>query len=89
MGIEDPGPVGASMIFSFPLATRTLMLITLMDGKPLLKALDKRTGETIHELELPGFPSGAPITYMIDGKQYICLAVGGAREARLIALALP
>jgi len=89
MGIDDPGPVGAQMAFSFPLATSTLLLVTLMDGKPLLKALDKRTGETLHELELPGFPSGALMTYMLDGRQYICLAVGGAREARLIALALP
>jgi hypothetical protein len=29
------------------------------------------------------------MTYMVNGKQYISVAVGGGRNARLVTLALP
>ena len=34
-------------------------------------------------------PSGTPITFESGGRQFISLTVGGSRDARLIALALP
>ena len=41
-------------------------------------------------MDLPGQFHAAPITYSMDGKQYIVLAVGGSGEPeRLVALALP
>jgi quinoprotein glucose dehydrogenase len=41
-------------------------------------------------MELPAGTSGAPMTYMADGKQYIVVAVGGRNfPGELIALALP
>ena len=55
----------------------------------MLKAIDKATGETVHKIELPGIPQGAPMSYMIDGKQYISIASGGGTDASLITLALP
>jgi quinoprotein glucose dehydrogenase len=55
----------------------------------LLRAFDKETGEVVHETELPLDPFGTPMTYMVDGKQYISVAVGGAKDARLVTLALP
>ena len=58
-------------------------------GVPILRAMDKQTGETVHEVELPGIPQGAPMSYMIDGKQYIAVATGGGSEARLVTLSLP
>ena len=87
MGIADPGPVGA-LTFSSPLLTSTLLFITVTDGKSLLRALAKDTGRIVHEVELPGPPSGAPMSYMVAGKQYISVAVGGARNAKLVTLTL-
>ena len=87
MGIADPGPVGA-LTFSSPLLTNSLLFITVTDGKSLLRALAKDTGAIVHEIELPGPPSGAPMTYMVAGKQYISVAVGGARDAKLVTLSL-
>ena len=41
-------------------------------------------------MDLPGQSHAAPITYSMDGEQYIVLAVGGSGEPeRLVALALP
>ena len=45
-------------------------------GGKMFRAYDKATGEIIREIELPGGTSGAPMTYMVDGKQYIVVAVG-------------
>ena len=55
----------------------------------LLRAYDKKTGAVIHEVELPNAPSGTPMTYTVNGRQYIALATGGGHKAQLIALALP
>ena len=88
MGIADPGPVGIPS-YSSLLVTKTLLFQAITDGVPLLRAMDKQTGATIHEVELPGIPQGAPMSYMIDGKQYIAVASGGGSEAKLITLALP
>ena len=87
-GYEDPGPVGV-MTYVNVLLTKSLLFTAITDGVPMLKALDKLTGETLHEIELPGIPQGAPMSYMIDGKQYISVAAGGGTDASLITLALP
>ena len=87
-GFADPGPVGL-MTYVNVLLTKSLLFTAITDSVPMLKALDKETGETLHEIELPGIPQGAPMSYMIDGKQYISIATGGGTDARLITLALP
>ena len=56
---------------------------------PKFRAFDKSTGELVWEKELPLGPAAAAMTYMVGGKQYIVLAVGGALDAELIAYALP
>lgn len=59
-------------------------------GAPLLHAVDKVTGETIAEIELPASATGMPMTYMVDGKQYIVMTVSDFQNgAKLVALALP
>jgi quinoprotein glucose dehydrogenase len=59
-------------------------------GGRKFRALDKKTGKTIFEMELPGNETGLPMTYMIGGKQYIVVAVGARNfPAELVALALP
>ncbi len=39
-------------------------------------AYDKATGAVVHELELPANTCGNPMTYMVNGKQFIVVAVG-------------
>jgi len=63
--------------------TRTETPIT-----PVLRAFDKITGETVHSVELNVPPTGTPMTYMLNGKQYIVLAYGTANVCGLIALAV-
>jgi quinoprotein glucose dehydrogenase len=55
----------------------------------LLRAYDKVTGEDVGAVEMPDKQTGSPMTYVIDGKQYIVLAVSGSDGAQIIAYALP
>jgi len=80
------------------LATKTLLFsadatgLTPVNGSyaSTLRALDKKTGETIAEFKLPAHATGVPMTYLAKGKQYIVIAVGGRGEpAELVALAEP
>ena len=73
-----------------PLLTKTLLFIGQGMDTNRIGAYDKETGEELWRMDLPGQFYAAPITYLIDGKQYIVLAVGGSGEPeRLVALALP
>jgi len=57
---------------------------------PKLCAYDKATGRLIGEVALPRNATGAPMTYMLNGKQFIVVATGGSNlPAELIALSLP
>jgi quinoprotein glucose dehydrogenase len=59
-------------------------------GGNKLFAYDKGTGAIVHELTLPANQSGAPMTYAIDGRQYIVVAVGAkGLPGELVALRLP
>jgi quinoprotein glucose dehydrogenase len=56
----------------------------------MLRAYDKRTGRQVGAVYLPAPESGSPMTYMLNGKQYIVVAVsGGAYSGEYIAFALP
>ena len=55
----------------------------------LLRAYDKRTGEDVGAVEMPAKQTGSPMTYQINGKQYIVLAVSGPDGAEIVAYALP
>jgi len=59
-------------------------------GEPWFRAFDKATGEVLAEIKLPAGTTGAPMTYLHDGKQYIVVAVGGRdAEPEWVALSLP
>ena len=55
----------------------------------LLRAYDTRTGEDAGAVEMPNRQTGSPMTYMIDGKQFIVVAVSGNEGAEILAYALP
>ncbi len=83
-----------------PLLTKTLLFIgegspsmlamPRLAGGNMFRAYDKDTGEVLWETELQAGTAGAPMTYMVDGKQYIVVSIGEAnRPAEFIALSLP
>ncbi len=58
--------------------------------EPKLYAYDKASGRLVAELALPANASGAPMTYMVGGKQYVAFPVGGSNiPEELIAVSLP
>jgi len=77
-------------------ASRAVLLVTKTllfagegyGGAPILRAYDKATGAVVAEIPLPGAASSKPMTYMLNGKQYVVLAVGRDTPAELVAFAL-
>ena len=56
----------------------------------MLRAYDKKTGAEVGALLMPAPQSGSPMTYMVDGKQYIVVAIsGGPYSGEYLAFALP
>jgi glucose dehydrogenase len=55
----------------------------------LFRAFDKSSGNTVFEIDLSAGTTGAPMTYMHEGKQYIVVAVSSqATEPEWVALGL-
>ena len=55
-----------------------------------LRAYDKASGKDAGAVFMPAGQTGAPMTYMMNGKQYIVVAVGGPGfPAELLAYKLP
>jgi len=88
----DLPPVGGDSGRSGPLLTKTLLISALSAGGstdgPRLVAYDKRTGAELASADLPSGAIGTPMTYLVDGKQYIAMTIGG-NPPELIAMTLP
>lgn len=73
-----------------PAARGFAVTVDSVNVDPKLFAFDKATGKLVGEVRLRQNLTGAPMTYLVSGKQYIVFATGGANlPAELIALALP
>jgi quinoprotein glucose dehydrogenase len=79
------------------LVTKTLViagerqLTTTPQGRgAMLRAYDKGTGQEVAAVFMPSQQTGSPMTYMLNGKQYIVLAIGGGSfPGEYIAYKLP
>jgi quinoprotein glucose dehydrogenase len=80
------------------LITKTLVIagecqVTTTADHPrgaMLRAYDKATGKEVGAVYMPAPQSGSPMSYMLNGKQYIIVAVsGGAYSGEYIAFRLP
>jgi quinoprotein glucose dehydrogenase len=75
------------------LATKTLLFTAEgSSGQPILRALDKKTGEKVWEMTLPGAVGSVPMTYAIGDRQFIALWVADRASelpATLVAIAIP
>jgi quinoprotein glucose dehydrogenase len=77
-GLNLP-PVGGDTTTSGPLLTKTLLMYALTTGGsndgPRLVAYDKTSGKEVASADLPGTAIGTPMTYVVDGRQYVALTV--------------
>jgi quinoprotein glucose dehydrogenase len=56
----------------------------------MLRAYDKATGKEVGAVYMPAPQTGSPMTYMVNGRQYIVVAVSGAGfPGELVAYRLP
>ena len=87
----QPGSIGL-------MVTKTLVVlgdpqVTSPEGRPrgaMLRAYDKQSGKEVGAVFMPAGQSGSPMTYSVDGRQYIIVAVsGGNYSGEYIAFALP
>jgi quinoprotein glucose dehydrogenase len=86
-----PGRIGT-------LVTKTLVIageggfFTLPDGRrgAMVRAYDKANGQEVGAVYMPAPQTGSPMTYMVNGKQYIVLAIsGGTYSGEIVAFRLP
>jgi quinoprotein glucose dehydrogenase len=86
-----PGRIGT-------LTTKTLVVageggfFTLPDGRrgAMLRAYDKANGKDVGAVYMPAPQTGSPMTYQLDGRQYIVVAIGGGNySSELVAFRLP
>jgi len=72
------------------LATKTVLFnADGSAGQPKLRALDKATGKRIWEMPMPGVVGSPPMTYMVNGKQFLVMWVAdraSGKGAELVAL---
>ena len=56
----------------------------------MLRAYDKATGSEVGAVYMPAPQTGSPLTYSVDGRQYIVVATSGAgRSGEFVAYRLP
>jgi quinoprotein glucose dehydrogenase len=56
----------------------------------MMRGYDKNNGKEVGAIFMPAPQSGSPMSYMVDGKQYIIISVsGGSYSGEYIAFALP
>jgi quinoprotein glucose dehydrogenase len=56
-------------------AGNLVFIAASIDGH--LRAFDSRTGQTLWEYALPASAQATPMTYELDGRQYVVIAAGG------------
>ncbi|MBI2186851.1 MAG: PQQ-binding-like beta-propeller repeat protein [Acidobacteria bacterium] len=85
VGEGDPIMVARQRVpASMPLA------IAPSAGDRTFRAYDKATGKVLWETDLPAGTTGAPMTYVYDGKQYVVVAIGSQEHPpELVAFSVP
>ena len=91
VGITNVPPTGYPSQASFVVTKTLLVGGEGSGGRPLLHAYDKKTGENVAEIPMPGNQTAVPMTYMYQNRQFIVMAVGGQGQpsGQLVAFAMP
>lgn len=86
-------PITGTESYGGPLVTAGGLVFIAGTKDERIRAFDKKTGKTVWEYQLPAGGFATPITYEVDGKQFLVIAAGGERGQKpggnYIAFALP
>jgi quinoprotein glucose dehydrogenase len=97
-GLNLPAVMGRPGNNPGTLVTKTLVIAGEHNFGPtpsgqrgaMLRALDKLTGKEVGAVYMPAPQTGSPMTYMVNGRQYIVVAIsGGSYTGELVAFRLP
>jgi quinoprotein glucose dehydrogenase len=73
----QPGIIGTLVTKTLVIAGESRVTTTPQGRGAMLRAYDKATGKEMAAVFMPAQQSGSPMTYMLNGKQYIVVAIGG------------
>ena len=94
-GVHDSVPMG-SISLGGPITTQSglVFIAGTMDSR--IRAFDVETGHELWNAELPAPGNATPMTYAVNGKQYVVIAAGGHQAISeeplgdaVVAFALP
>jgi quinoprotein glucose dehydrogenase len=89
IGLTNVPPTGSPSQAGL-MVTKTLLISGEGGGgRPLLHAYDKKTGEDLASVTMPGNQTALPMTYLHQNRQFIVMAVGGQPAGQLVAFSLP
>jgi quinoprotein glucose dehydrogenase len=63
-----------------PIVTAGGLIFIAGTKDQLFRAFEKSTGKKLWETALPGIGNAIPCTYMLNGKQYVAISVGGSAQ---------
>ncbi len=86
-----PGIIGTLVTKTLVIAGEAGFFTTPSGARgAMLRAYDKATGKEMGAVYMPAPQSGSPMTYMLNGKQYIVIAISaGSYSGELLAFRLP
>jgi len=94
LGTMVPGATTGIMNFGGPMVTASGLVFTGAAEDPYLRAFDAATGAELWKAKLPATAQATPMSYTLDGRQYVVIAAGGhanranGRGDSLVAFAL-
>ena len=77
LGTMIPGQQTGIRNFGGPIVTASNIVITAGAEDPWLRVFDSASGEELQKVPLPVPAVATPMTYTLDGRQYIVVAAGG------------
>jgi quinoprotein glucose dehydrogenase len=77
LGTMIEGQHTGTVSLGAPVVTAGGLLFTAATSQPLLRAIDKTTGEEVWTGPLPVPAQSTPMTYTLHGRQYIVVSAGG------------
>jgi quinoprotein glucose dehydrogenase len=76
-------PITGTDTYGGPVVTGSGLIFIASTRDERIRAFDKKTGKVVWEYQLPAGGFSTVISYEVDGTQYIALAVGGGRGAKI------
>ena len=84
------GVIGTLVTKTLAIAGEPTFTTTAQGRGAMLRAYDKATGQEVGAQFIPAPQTGSPMTYALNGRQYIVVAIGGTNfPGELVAFRLP